>query len=43
MNELGIPVSTIPNIMQKSVQAVLDSLDYVYAARTAALKANSKT
>ena len=42
MNELGIPVSTIPNIMQKSVQAVLDSLDYVYAARTAALKANSK-
>ena len=43
MKDLGIPASTIPNILQASVHAVLNSLDFVYAARTAALKANSKT
>jgi hypothetical protein len=43
MSNLGIPASTIPNILQASVHAVLDSLDFVYVARTAALKANSKT
>jgi hypothetical protein len=43
MNELGIPSSTIPNILQASVDAVLAALDFVYTARTAALKTISKT
>ena len=43
MNELGIPAPTIPKNLQASVDAVLDSLDFVYTARTAALKTNSKT
>jgi hypothetical protein len=43
MNELGIPAPTIPNFLQASVDAVLDSLDFVSTARTAALKTNSKT
>ena len=43
MKELGIPASTIPNILQASVDAVLAALDFVYTARTAALKTISKT
>lgn len=42
MNELGVPASKIPKLLQTSVQAVLESLDFVYTARTAALKAKSK-
>ena len=43
MKELGIPASTIPNILQASVDAVLAALDFVYTARTAALKTIIKT
>ena len=43
MSELGLPASKIPNILQASVDAVLDSLDFVYTARTAAIITNSKT
>jgi hypothetical protein len=43
MKELGIPASAIPNILQASVDAVLAALDFVYTARTAALKTISKT
>ena len=43
MNELGIPASMIPKNLQASVDAVLDSLNFSFIARTTALKTNSKT